>query len=89
MALVLPALSVQRDLGSQNKDWQTATVSALLRLAALNSAAFKVVLGSIDGNRRMMLESMLRMTLEGIQEVKIEEHVKPSISLTLDFAPIE
>jgi hypothetical protein len=89
MTLILPELSLQRNLVTQSDDWQDTIVSALLRLAALNPRAFKTVLGRIDGTRRTLLESMLRMTLEGRREVKIEEQAKPSISLTLDFASIE
>lgn len=89
MTLILPELSLQRNLVTQSDDWQSTTVSALLRLAAMNPRAFKTVLGSIDGSRRTLLESMLRMTLEGRRDVKVEEQAKPSISLTLDFASIE
>jgi hypothetical protein len=89
MTLLLPELAVRSDIVNQNEDWRMATVSSLLRVAALNPAVFKTVLGSMDVDRRTMLELMLRFALEGNREVQIEEPAKPSISLTLDFASIE
>lgn len=89
MTLVLPELAALRDnIVNDNEDWRTVAVSGLLRLASLNPAAFKSVLGNMEEDGRRRLESLLRIAFEGQQEKKIEE-AKPSISLTLDFGAIE
>ena len=89
MTLVLPELATDRDRVNQNEELQLATISALLRLASLDPIAFKMVLGKIDRERQVRLESMVRLALGGKQEKRIEQHTTPSISLTLDFAEIE
>jgi len=88
MTLLLPELATDMDRVNQNEEWQTATISALLRLASLDPVALKTVLGTIDRERRVRLESMLRLALGGKQEKKVEQ-TTPSISLTLDFTSIE
>jgi hypothetical protein len=89
MTLVLPELATDSDRVNQNEEWQTATISALLGLASLDPVAFKTVLGKVDRDRRVRLESLLRLALGGKQETKVEQQTTPSISLTLDFASIE
>lgn len=89
MTLVLPELATDRDRVNQNEELQLATISALLSLASLDPIAFKMVLGKIDRERQVRLESMVRLALGGKQEKRIEQHTTPSISLTLDFAEIE
>ena len=89
MTLVLPELATDKDCVNQNEVWQTATISALLRLASLDPVAFKTMLGKTDQERRARLEAMLRLALGGRQENKVEEQTTPSISLTLDFSSIE
>lgn len=89
MTLVLPELATDTDRVNQNEESQLATISALLRLASLDPFAFKIVLGKIDRERQVRLESMLRLALGGKQEEKVEQHTTPSISLTLDFAEVK
>jgi len=89
MTLVLPELAVDRGRLNQNEEWQTATISTLLRLASLDPVALKTVLGKIDGEGRVRLESMLRLVLGEKEDKKVEEQTPPSILLTMDFASIE
>ena len=89
LTLALPELTSDRDRLSQNEEWQTATISTLLRLASLDPVALKTVLGKIDGEGRVRLESMLRLVLGEKEDKNVEEQTTPSILLTMDFASIE
>ena len=85
MALILPILSALSEKSSQEQDWRSMIVSAVLSLASFNAVSFKEVLRSMDGEDRVRLESVLRSALEEQEEVQVE-YTKPSISLKSDFA---
>jgi hypothetical protein len=89
MELLLPILSLQLDLPSQNRDLQKSTASAVLGLATTSPAIFKDVLGRMDVDGRDRLEVGLRTALEEKREIVSETVVKPSISLKLDFGSID
>ena len=87
--MVLPILCRDGVELEQNQDLQKIIVAGVLSLATIDSISFKSVLGQMDATERTRLEAMLRSAMDRRQRERVTEHVRPSISLRLDFDAVE
>jgi hypothetical protein len=89
MALLLPALTQEADVRSEDSGRVTNIAEAVVRLASLNPSSFRLVLGQMHGKQKEYLTEVLREALADKTEVEVEVQARPTISLTLDFGSIE
>jgi hypothetical protein len=89
MALLLPALTQEADVRSEDSGRVTNIAEAVVRLASLNPSSFRLVLGQMHGTQKEYLTEVLREALADKTEVEVEVQARPTISLTLDFGSIE
>jgi hypothetical protein len=89
MALLLPALTQEADVRSEDSERVTDVAEGVVRLASLDPSSFRLVLGQMHGKQKEYLTEVLREALVDKKEVNVEVQARPTISLTLDFGSIE
>jgi hypothetical protein len=89
MALLLPALTQEADVRSEDSGSVADVAEAVVRLASLNPSSFRLVLGQMHGKQKEYLTELLREALVDKNEGEVEVEARPTISLTMDFGSIE
>jgi hypothetical protein len=88
MALLLPAIASGGEATPKDPERETAAVEAVIRLASLNPSSFRLVLSKMYGKEKEYLTRVLREALVAKENVEVEVHAQPTISLTFDFGSV-